>query len=188
MRDERIDRRGRSGRGEADAEAAGGDLYLLVRTAGIADTIKVPRWNGWKHNDRPDLAFFDVQLADGESFEVFKRTTVDCPVIPFTTAYDEHALEGLPGERDRLPAEADQAGRVEGGHRACAVRHSSVTLDHSHPDGAGDQQCGGRPDQALPDPLWDRLKVVEPADVAYFHSMEKNTFLRTREGQRCSAR
>ena len=26
-----------------------------------------------EHNDRPDLAFFDVQLADGESFEVFKR-------------------------------------------------------------------------------------------------------------------
>ena len=45
-------------------------------------------------NEWPDLAFFDIQLADGESFEVFHRTEVGCPVI-FTTAYDEHALKAF---------------------------------------------------------------------------------------------
>lgn len=41
-----------------------------------------------------DLAFFDIQLADGASFEVFERAAVPCPVI-FTTAYDQYALRAF---------------------------------------------------------------------------------------------
>jgi two-component system LytT family response regulator len=43
---------------------------------------------------RPDLAFFDIQLEDGLSFEIFKRAVVDFPVI-FTTAYDQYALNAF---------------------------------------------------------------------------------------------
>ena len=32
-----------------------------------------------------DLAFLDIQLADGLSFEIFEQTAVPCPTI-FTTA------------------------------------------------------------------------------------------------------
>jgi DNA-binding LytR/AlgR family response regulator len=39
----------------------------------------------------PDLGFFDIRLADGESFEVFEKVRVEFPVV-FTTAYDEYAL------------------------------------------------------------------------------------------------
>lgn len=42
----------------------------------------------------PDLAFFDIQLADGLSFDIFKQCRVPCPVI-FTTAYDEYALRAF---------------------------------------------------------------------------------------------
>lgn len=42
----------------------------------------------------PDLAFFDIQLADGRSFEIFEHTKVNCPVI-FITAYDEYALHAF---------------------------------------------------------------------------------------------
>ena len=42
----------------------------------------------------PDLAFFDVQLADGLSFEIFDRCEVPCPVI-FTTAYDHYAVKAF---------------------------------------------------------------------------------------------
>jgi len=43
---------------------------------------------------RPDVAFFDIQLEDGLSFEIFKKAVVDFPVI-FTTAYDQYALEAF---------------------------------------------------------------------------------------------
>ena len=47
-----------------------------------------------ENNAMPDLAFFDIQLADGLSFEIFERVEVTCPVI-FTTAYDAYALKAF---------------------------------------------------------------------------------------------
>lgn len=41
-----------------------------------------------------ELAFFDIHLADGISFEIFEKVEVDVPVI-FTTAYDEYALKAF---------------------------------------------------------------------------------------------
>ena len=45
-------------------------------------------------NDQPDLIFLDVHLADGESFEIFKKIKVKSPIV-FTTAYDQYALEAF---------------------------------------------------------------------------------------------
>src|SRR3954471_17603160 len=46
------------------------------------------------HNTSPDLIFLDVHLADGQSFEIFRKIKVTTPVI-FTTAYDQYALEAF---------------------------------------------------------------------------------------------
>lgn len=40
------------------------------------------------------LAFFDIHLADGNSFDIFKEVKVNVPVI-FTTAYDEYAIKAF---------------------------------------------------------------------------------------------
>ncbi len=45
-------------------------------------------------NPTPDLAFFDIQLADGLSFDIFQEVKVECPVV-FCTAFDEHALHAF---------------------------------------------------------------------------------------------
>ena len=50
--------------------------------------------NWFSENQQPDLAFFDIHLADGISFEIFKQVSVECPII-FTTAYDEYALQAF---------------------------------------------------------------------------------------------
>ncbi|MBN2417021.1 response regulator transcription factor [bacterium] len=42
----------------------------------------------------PDLGFFDIRLADGTSFEIFRKCTVAFPVV-FTTAYNEYALQAF---------------------------------------------------------------------------------------------
>ncbi len=48
----------------------------------------------FNEHPHPDLAFFDIQLADGLSFNIFERTKVECPVI-FTTAYDQYAIKAF---------------------------------------------------------------------------------------------
>ncbi len=42
----------------------------------------------------PDLILLDIQLADGISFEIFRKVKVEAPVI-FTTAYDEFAVRAF---------------------------------------------------------------------------------------------
>ena len=42
----------------------------------------------------PDIGFFDIRIADGDSFNIFEKTAVDFPVI-FTTAYDQYALKAF---------------------------------------------------------------------------------------------
>ena len=45
-------------------------------------------------NPKPDLGFFDIRLADGDSFEIFEQTEIHFPII-FTSAYDEYALKAF---------------------------------------------------------------------------------------------
>jgi len=47
-----------------------------------------------KSNPKPELGFFDIQLADGVSFEIFDKTEVSFPVV-FTTAFDEYAIRAF---------------------------------------------------------------------------------------------
>ncbi len=41
-----------------------------------------------------DLAFFDIELADGLSFDIFEAVEVACPVV-FTTAYNQYAIQAF---------------------------------------------------------------------------------------------
>jgi DNA-binding LytR/AlgR family response regulator len=47
-----------------------------------------------KGNDKPDILFLDIHLADGSAFEIFDKVQVDCPVV-FVTAYNEYALKAF---------------------------------------------------------------------------------------------
>jgi DNA-binding LytR/AlgR family response regulator len=47
-----------------------------------------------KSNDKPDILFLDIHLADGSAFEIFEKVQIDCPVI-FVTAYNEYALKAF---------------------------------------------------------------------------------------------
>ncbi|NTS40521.1 response regulator transcription factor [Flavisolibacter sp. BT320] len=60
---------------------------------GITDSIQsTVDW--LKANNNADLILMDIELADGQSFEVFNLVDVKAPVI-FTTSYDEYALKAF---------------------------------------------------------------------------------------------
>ncbi|MFT3824424.1 MAG: LytTR family DNA-binding domain-containing protein [Chitinophagaceae bacterium] len=61
----------------------------------LAHTNSVQTTTQWlQTNDAPDLVLMDIELADGQCFEIFNQVTVKSPVI-FTTAYDEYALRAF---------------------------------------------------------------------------------------------
>lgn len=45
-------------------------------------------------NPEIEIAFFDIHLADGNSFDIFQEVKINTPII-FTTAYDEYALKAF---------------------------------------------------------------------------------------------
>lgn len=47
-----------------------------------------------RSNPCPDLILMDIELSDGQSFDIFQRVPLNCPVI-FTTAYDEYAIRAF---------------------------------------------------------------------------------------------
>ncbi len=45
-------------------------------------------------NESPDIAFFDIQLADSICFDIFKQVAVTFPVI-FLTAFDDYVMKAF---------------------------------------------------------------------------------------------
>lgn len=64
-----------------------------AKVVGITDSIQsTVEW--LQNNNHADLILMDIELADGQSFEVFNLVDVKAPVI-FTTSYDEYALKAF---------------------------------------------------------------------------------------------
>lgn len=66
------------------------DIEISGRFDSVEKTVQ------WLENidNKVDLLFLDIQLADGLCFEIFRRVQVNKPVI-FTTAYNEYAIEAF---------------------------------------------------------------------------------------------
>ncbi len=65
------------------------DAEVVAVTDSILSTVN---WLG--ENAAPDLILMDIELSDGQSFEIFNQATIKSPVI-FTTSYDEYALKAF---------------------------------------------------------------------------------------------
>ncbi|HZX75426.1 MAG TPA: LytTR family DNA-binding domain-containing protein [Cyclobacteriaceae bacterium] len=69
--------------------SVGNDLEVVGNANSIVSAVE------WlKSNPQPDLILMDIELADGQSFEIFNLMEVKSPVI-FTTSYDEYALKAF---------------------------------------------------------------------------------------------
>lgn len=66
------------------------DFIVIRKLESVVDTIQYLS----KYQKNIDLLFFDVQLADGKSFEIFKHVDVVTPIV-FCTAYDEYTLQAI---------------------------------------------------------------------------------------------
>ncbi|GAB3523638.1 LytR/AlgR family response regulator transcription factor [Emticicia fontis] len=70
------------------------EIHVIGVTDSIEDTVDWLETNRANKNADPDLIFLDIELSDGQSFEIFNRTEVKSTVI-FTTSYDEYALQAF---------------------------------------------------------------------------------------------
>jgi two-component system LytT family response regulator len=68
-----------------------------AQIVGMADSVE-ESIQFLRSQPMPDLILMDIELCDGQSFEIFQEVDITCPVI-FTTAYDEYALQAFKAHR-----------------------------------------------------------------------------------------
>jgi len=107
---------------------------------GITDSIKsTVEW--LQQNPQPDLILMDIELADGQSFEIFNLVDVKSPVV-FTTSYDEYALKAFkvnsidyllkPVQKDELQNALSKYKKIKSTYAAdapAATENRDVSLD-----------------------------------------------------------
>jgi len=135
----------------------------------------------WLNQNKPDLIFLDIQLSDGNSFEIFQEVTVAAPII-FTTAYDQYAIEAFkvnsidyllkPIRQDELRASLDKFRKIR---------------EAFQPDLSGLLEAMQQPKPEYKKRFLlqygETLRKIETKDIAYFYAQDKYVYLVTFAGQ-----
>ncbi len=134
------------------------------------------RW--FSEHPQPDLLMLDIQLADGLSFDIFREITVDSFVI-FTTAYDEYAIKAFelnsvdyllkPVDREKLKRSVEKLKKIRGNHHGIDIGAIVEAMDRGRKTYK----------ERFVINMGSRIKSVEAGQIAYFYTLEKNTFLCT---------
>lgn len=65
------------------------NIQVIKTLDSISNTVKF-----LSQESELDLIFLDIHIADGNSFEIFSKITIDVPII-FTTAFNEYAIKAF---------------------------------------------------------------------------------------------
>ena len=129
-----------------------------------------------KANPAPDVIFMDVELSDGISFDIFSQVDVPSPVI-MTTAYDQYAVQAFEVHAiDYLLKPIEVAAL-----RRAMSRVASGETSKPSSEAIRSLLKDSRKEKFLIR-LNDRIVPVRTADVAYFYSEDKNSYIVTLGG------
>jgi len=160
-------------------------LDVETEVVGNADSIQSSvEW--LQTNDTPDLILMDIELADGQSFEIFNLVEVKCPVI-FTTSYDEYALKAFkvnsvdyllkPIQKDELEAALNKFKRM----------NTPATADVSLDTLVKQLQQKLQPKEYRKRFLVkhaQKLVSIEVNEIAYFYSDGRLNFFKTNDNRK----
>jgi len=123
-----------------------------------------------------ELIFSDVQLADGISFDIFSKVTINCPII-FTTAYDTYAIEAFNANGiDYLlkPIEEERLGKAIKKARQFTSKGKLESL------ASLSSEPGSRPAKSrFMVRVGEKIRTIMVEDILAFYSFEKTTYLYT---------
>jgi DNA-binding LytR/AlgR family response regulator len=169
------------------------EVAFDVKVVGTAGSIRAAvEW--LESNPAPDLIFLDIELSDGQSFEIFQRTKVKSPVI-FVTSYDEYALQAFKvNSVDYLlkPVQKEDLAQAIAKYRdlkaqyardANPISASIESLLLSLSGGGGESAKKEYRTRFLVKHL-QKYVTVEVADIAYFWSEGRVNFFKNRAGQK----
>ena len=151
------------------------DIDVVGSTSSVAETL---RWlRDGTHS--ADIIFMDVELSDGDCFEIFRQEKVDAKVI-MTTAYDSYAVKAFEaGSIDYLLKPIEE-GALRRAVERCRARSGA-------PDVEALLRALGRPaapayKERFVVSVGERIIPLNVSDIAYFYSKDKYNYLASRDG------
>jgi DNA-binding LytR/AlgR family response regulator len=157
-----------------------------IQVIATHDSIKAAvEWFG--ANPAPDLAFFDIQLADGLSFEIFEQVNITCPVI-FVTAFDAYALRAFKvNSIDYLLKPVELEALQHAFEKLNLLQKSTVAI-HPSLDLAVIQQMLTRTSPKYKTrfmvKIGDKLAAFTTEEIEYFYGENKIVWLRLKNGRK----
>lgn len=160
---------------------AAADATAVV--TGVTDSIKsTVQW--LEEHPQPDLILMDIELADGQSFEIFNLFPINSPVI-FTTSYDEFALRAFkvnsldyllkPVQKDELEAALNKYRRLKNN----SEEHLGQLVQQLR------QQLQPKEfRKRFLVKLAQKLVSVDVQDIAYFYSDGRLNFFKTNDNKK----
>jgi two-component system LytT family response regulator len=156
-------------------------VHAIIPHAEITGTIEsVSGAVKWFHKHPcPDLVLMDIQLSDGNSFDIFKEVNVDCPII-FTTAFDQYAINAFkvnsidyllkPIKKDELAAAIK---KYESNVKQPSADYSKLIEMLSSTTEKHQKRILVR--------FRDIIKTIDLVDIAYFFVENKITYAKTKQ-------
>lgn len=130
-----------------------------------------------------DLIFSDIQLADGLSFEIYDKVTLDCPII-FTTAFDNYAIKAFknngvdyllkPVNAEELEIAIDKVEKLKPKTSVEDILKIAATLN----------QTTKNYKSRFMVKIGDKINSISIEEITLFYSLEKSTFILTNEGRK----
>jgi len=161
---------------------SGRDIEVLNCIESVEDAIAY-----LQNQTAIDLMFFDIQLADGLSFEIFKHIEVKTPII-FTTAYDEYAIKAFKvNSIDYLlkPVKLEELKSALLKFEALNQQPTRVTSILQEEQINQLLALHKKPYKSrFLCRLGDQIHYVNAEDIAYFSAENNEVLLTTRNGQR----
>lgn len=147
------------------------EITVVGETGSVKDSVDFLKQHTGDNPLAPDLIFMDVELSDGNSFDIFKQVNVTSHVI-MTTAYSEYAIKAFEAEAlDYLLKPLDP----ESMKRAVGRAKERISV--------GEPARVITPRERFLIRLNDQIVPVEVRDIAYFYSEAKNSYLITFSGK-----
>jgi len=134
----------------------------------------------WLRAHQADLIFLDIQLSDGLSFSIFESVPVSTPVI-LTTAYDQYAIKAFELNSIAYLLKPIRSAALEDALNKYQSLRTAFTIDFQTLQEALRPQPNYRERFLIQ--VGEVFRRVEVAEVAYFFSAHKSTFLRTHAGK-----
>lgn len=155
------------------------DMEIVGTTGSVKSTLEWLKTPG----NHADVIFMDVELADGECFEIFRQHEVKAKVI-MTTAYDSYAIKAFEaGSIDYLLKPIDLSALKRAVAR-CRMSGGGVDIESLLKAIGSDSAPKKEYKERYIIRFNDRIVPVPTDDIAYVYSEEKTNYMITFSGNK----